>query len=795
MKRYFDISVHQLVDFLLRSGDIDSRVFNTTTMTEGVAIHQYYQKMQNEDYIPEVNLQGTIKLGDFTFFLHGRCDGLIINGGEVTIDEIKSTNIDLDEFYLVNKEWHLGQAECYAYLYCKEHNINIIDVTLTYISQKDKRTMIKRFSYDFEELETKIMGYLSDYVAFLTVFEQIRDDRDRSIKDLKFPFAFLRPGQEEMMKLVDESIEKNTVSFVEAATGIGKTIATIYPSLTKLSEDKIDKYFYLTAKNSGFDAPLNLFRYLHSKGLKSKVITLTAKDKMCLNTGKQCNPQACIFARGYFTKIKSVIKSSLLTYDIFDEQTIKDIAFEKKVCPFELSLDLSMYCDYIICDYNYAFHPTAKLKRYFEVPSNDFRTYFFIDEAHNLISRSRDMYSASLFHKTFLGAKKVLKEEGNNEIKKSLKELTSFYNKFNKFILQDPIDDTKIIKDINLETIDDMFIVALKNFGKVYFEFVASKPKFYDEACENFAMEVYKFLNIYENIDEHYQIYLHRDSKESNDYFIKLFCLDASNFIKDTINKINGTTLFSATFTPFDYYEKLIINRKPDEELILDSPFDTNKFNLMVNSTYSIFYKDRIKTLFNVMDLINTFISKTKGNYLIFLPSYEYLKLIKDNIQKNPDAKYIFQSKNMTNKEKHHFVDEFKHNPDKTLVAFTVLGGNFNEGIDLVEDRLIGVCVVGVGLPSFDYENNLLKEYYDSCGYNGYEFAYVNPGINHVMQAVGRLIRTENDKGSALLIDLRYNYANYKALFKKEWKNYKVVKNSKELEKLLEDFDKNWYNH
>ena len=795
MKKYFDLSVHQLVDFLLRSGDIDSRVFNTKTMNEGVAIHQYYQKMQNDNYTAEVPLQGTIHIGDYTFFLHGRADGIIKNGGNVTIDEIKSTNIDLEEFYIVNKDWHLGQAECYAYLYAKENKLNFIDVTLTYISQKTKRTMTKSFSYSFGELENKLTNYLSDYIAFLAIFEDIRNERDKSIENLEFPFPYLRKGQKEMMDLVSKSIDNKEISFVEAATGIGKTIATIYPSLSKLKEGKIDKFFYLTAKNSGFDAPMNLFRFMHDKGLKTKTVVITAKEKMCMNTGKQCNPQSCIFARGYFTKIKSVIKSSLLKYDIFDEQTIKDIAFEKKVCPFELSLDLSLYCDYIICDYNYAFHPTARLKRFFENPDDTFKIYFFIDEAHNMISRSRDMYSAELFHKSFLEAKKILKEEPDSGISKSLKELTTAYNKFNKFILYDPDDETKIIKDINLEQVDGLFIKDLNNFSTAYMEFCAMHPKFYSKECETYAMEVFKFLKILEKLDNNYQIYLHRDSAESKEYYIKIFCLDASNFIKEDLYQIDGATMFSATFTPFDYYQKLIMNREPDNTLILDTPFNPAKFNLMVNTTYSLFYKDRLKTLFGVMDMINAFCSKTVGNYLIFLPSYEYLRTVKENIEKIPNAKYLFQSPNMTNKDKRSFTAEFKKNPTKTLIAFTVLGGNFNEGIDLVEDRLIGVCVVGVGLPSFDYENKLLKTYYDTCGYNGYDFAFVNPGINHVMQAVGRLIRTDNDIGSALLIDLRYNYANYRTLFNKEWKNAKSVKNSLELEKLLEEFNKNWYNH
>lgn len=785
MNKYFDLSVHELVDFVLRKGSIDERIFNSKAMQEGTKLHHSYQNAQDTHYISEVNLSSLIIFDTYKFFLHGRCDGIIKRNNEVTIDEIKTCHTNLDEFFEENKEWHLGQAECYAYLYCLTYKINEINVSLTYISQENNSNiLVKKYSYTLEDLEIKINSYLEKYIEFIRILDDINKEKQISLENVSFPFENLRKGQEELIEFCKKIIDTKDVGFIEASTGCGKTISTIYPTLFALKDEKYDKFFYLTAKNSGFLIANDTFKVLLKNNYKVKVSNLLAKEKMCLSENKKCTPENCIFARDYYNKIKDVIEFCLVDNSLYDEKYIKNIAWRYNICPFELSLDLSNYCDYIVCDYNYCFHPTAKLKRYFESPDKDYRLFFLVDEAHNLVSRSRDMYSAELSYLSFLEFEKAFKKEYSKSLKAAISNLKKEFKVFNNFVFVDK--DGNDIENLVVETINESFIKRLKDFNEAYTKFNNDNPKFYSEIGDKFSIEVYRFLTIYDYLNDKFRVYL---SKDNENIKIKIICLDASDFISNSINQVEGALFFSGTLSPIEYYEKTLLNREINYELIISSPFDPKNFNLMVNNKISLLYSQRVATLPSVIELIQTFVTKKVGNYMIFAPSFEYLKLLKANL-KIENTKIIYQNLNMNFKEKTEFLENFVSNPKKTVVGVAVIGGSFAEGIDLVNDKLIGLVCLGIGLPSFNFENNLLKEYFDLNLEDGYEFAYVNPGINHVMQAVGRLIRTENDRGSALLIDTRYLYKSFSNLYKKEWQNYKIVKNKEELSEILDNFYK-----
>lgn len=786
LNNFFELSVHELVDFVLRSGDIDNRYFNNASMVEGSLIHKYYQGKQNDSYESEVYLDGVINLNNYSIKLSGRCDGLIKNNDEVTIDEIKSYVGEKKYFIENNILWHLGQAECYAYLYCLKEKIKTINIQLTYISQIDKKTDYKKFNYTVEELKEKVESYIFQYLDFLNILEDCAEKRDESLKSLKFPFDKLRNGQKDMIDFIENNLTKKQIGYIEAPTGIGKTVSSIYASLSTFNKIKCDKFFYLTPKNSGFKLATDTLKIFNNVGIAIKAVTLLAKEKMCLSDKKKCNPESCFFARGYYSKIKVALKESLIKYSLFDEKIIKEIAYKYNICPFELSLDLSLYCDYIVCDYNYVFHPIARLRRFFEMPDKTYNLNLLIDEAHNLIDRSRSMYSTMISFSQFKEAKKELKTIENKDIKKALSKLTTFFNLFNKIEFIDNQENN--VDYLKLEKLDDQFIDCLNDMSDLYKIYSSNHPNLTFEKADEFFLEVYKFCKMYDLIDENFKIYLH---KLKDDYEIHIFCLDASEFINSTLYKVNSSTLFSATLSPLSYYEKLITNDHFDNELIIDNPFDKNNLNLIINNKLSLIYQNREKSLNDVILNIKTFVLSKIGNYLVFLPSYEYLYKIKKELKFEEDVNVIYQSKKMTNEEKNIFLDKFEAHPKKTTVGFAVIGGTFAEGIDLVSDRLIGVSIVGIGLPSFDYENSLLKDYYESKGLNGYNFTYLNPAMNRVMQAVGRLIRSENDRGSVLLIDSRYLYKNYLSLFRKDRDNYKVIKNVDDLKKVLQDFYNN----
>ncbi len=782
-----ELSVHDLVDFILRTGNIDSRVFNYSTMEEGSKIHRSYQSLQGEKYIPEYFLKYSFENRDYLYTLSGRCDGIIVGeNNEITIDEIKSTNTSLEKFFKQNKKWHLGQAEVYALIYCLIEGLETINIRLTYISQQDGTILIKNFKYTKKRLTSKINSYLDKYSDYLDSQREFEELKELSLQKMSFPFSFYRKGQEEMVNLTYECLSNKDIYFFEASTGIGKTMSLIYGALKGLKDKKCNKIFYLSAKNSGFDAALNAIKILFDNGVKIKCLQVTSREKICINKNpnKRCNPDDCPFAKDYYSKLYEIIIESLKKYDIFDKNTILEIANRYGVCPFELSLDLSLRCDYIVCDYNYLYDPTAYLRRFFDDQSNDNKSFILVDEAHNLVDRSRSMYSAFILMNEINEAMKELKKLKSKKLYNNLNEL-----KEKILVYKDIFFDNENVKTI--EEINEDILLLINKFKNNY---IAFKKKDYlskTKASDDFSLHLNSFLAIYDLYNQsNFKINLY---KNGNDIDIFINCLDASTYLKNISSKQASTIFFSATLSPVSYYKKLLLGAEDYKDFKWDSPFEDQNLKVLVKNDISIKYKDRDLTMANVLFDVYEFIKNKVGNYIVFSPSFEYLYKLKELVSKSSlfnDFDIYFQEKNMKLEEKEEFLNNFVENPLKTTIAFCVNGGSFSEGIDLIDSRLIGVVIIGVGLPSISYENSQLSEYFINQGLNGYEFTFVNPGINKIMQSVGRVIRTENDRGMALLIDNRYSYKNYKFLFSELWKNSKFIKNSSDISKEVENFYK-----
>src|SRR5574344_324719 len=726
MLRKISLSVHQLVDFLLRKGDIDDRIFNNETMEEGSELHRSFQKKQDSNYLSEVDLKTTIIYEDYEINLHGRADGVIL-GDKVIIDEIKSTNSSLEEFNEKNEGWHLGQAECYAYMYCREHNVDNVEVSLTYISQINHTIFRKYFDYNYAVLESKILDYIRRYFDFFNLVEEKILEKDKSIKKLVFPFS-LRKGQSEIIKFSQETIEKKDYRFLEASTGLGKTISIVFGALKGSLKAKTDKIFFLAAKNSGFKSASDCLKILRNSGLELTSVELLAKEKMCINKNHNCNPDDCPFARDYYDKINRILVNTLINEKELTSDKIISIGRNNFVCPFELSLDLSLYCDFIIMDYNYLFNRISYLRRFFDVPEATYNNFLIVDEAHNLVDRSRDMYSASINYFEFKTAKKSYKNVRSKAISTILNKLSEDFDLFNSF----ESDNDNIL----LETLDKDFVDHLNKYQETIRKYKKDHPKYKNLENKEFGLNVFKFLTMYEFFADCYRIFV---KKDGDNFSINLFCVDASRFLLELMPKVNGAIFFSGTLTPINYYEKAIFGRDDFTNLLVSSPFNKDNLLVLYDKSISIRYKDREKSLYGVIDRINTFISSKIGNYIVYVPSFAYLKMLKD-VYINENVNVYYQNGEMTNKDKNLFLDNFKPNPKKTTLGICVLGGSFSEGIDLVDDRLIGIIVVGVGLPSISFENNLIQDYYDKNGLSGFTYAYTNPGINKVMQAVGRLI-------------------------------------------------------
>lgn len=776
MEKSIKMSVHQLVDFLLRKGDIDNRVYNKNTMNEGSRLHASYQRRQDSDYIAEYYLIHTFKVDDFEVTLNGRADGIISRPFLTTIDEIKTSVMDNEEFYQEQGEWHLGQAKIYALIYALDHDLERMGVRLTYINQLNNSSLVKDFKYTKEELENYVTDLIREYLEFYKlVFSQL-EKRNETSELLDFPFKKFRKGQRELAKYTFAAIKNKQNLYVEAPTGIGKTMSTLFPAVKSFSNGEVDKIFYLTAKNSGVEAAFNATKLLVEKGLRVVAIQITAKEKICACPGRGCNPDECPFAKNYYGKVRNAIIEAVTHELLLSKDVITEYAMRHQICPFEYELDLSLFSDIIICDFNYLFDPIVYMRRYFD--EDNYRMVGLIDEAHNLVERGRDMYSASIDYYEFKRMKNSLKDYNHKELKTAIRRI----NKLFKAYQEEKEEGYNLLDDI-----DNKILNALSNFQKFCSDFMKKEHQKVTDELKDFYFSTIRFSKIADFFDENFKFFIYKDQKEIS---LNIYNLDPSSLIGQSLKKLEAAVLFSGTLSPLDYYVQMLGGNEDSPVLKIPSPFPKENFKLMIAPNVSTTYKNRDNTILEVVDYIKAMVDQKVGNYFVFFPSYKYLNSV---LAKFDDSSYELhiQKSEMSESEKIRFLDNFQANPKTTHIAFAVLGGIFSEGIDLLHDRLIGAIIVGVGLPQISYERDLIRNYFNENEENGFEYAYVKPGMNRVMQAVGRVIRSEEDVGAVLLIDERYMHRQYQDLFKAEWNNYRVVLTIDDLKDELVAFYKN----
>lgn len=747
-------SVRNLVEFCLKKGDIDNRFSGSARATEGIRAHQKLQDDNEKiykNYEKEVYLTYKFEMDRSIINIEGRADGIIIEQDKIIIEEIKSTYkgfVYIDD----SNEVHWAQAKVYALIYGKQNELNDIYIRLSYmqLETSEIKSFEKRFT--IEELEQFTLELLKEYEKFsLLIFEQ-KNARNNSIKSLNFPFEKYREGQRKLVNISYQTIKEKEMLFAQAPTGIGKTISTIFPSVKALGEGIGEKIIYLTAKTINRQVAEETFEKLRQGGLKLKSIMITAKEKICTNEIFDCNPEKCIYAKDYYGKVKEVILHILENEDRISSEILQKYAEKYKVCSFELSLDLSIYCDGIICDYNYIFDPRASLDRILESKGN----IVLIDEAHNLIDRSRNMYSASLCKSQILNCKKMTKGK--------LNKIHSILGKINGFFVDLRNEcDHKSVEWFYEEDSPKELIKYLQLYLKESEEILVRGNRFegYEEILQLY-FDINSFTSTMQLYDENYRTCIEKASQELK---LTLFCVNPSKNLKQYLEKCYSVIFFSATISPIKYYVSMLGGHDETYRLKLPSPFKKDNLKVYV-SPINIRYTYRQKTLQTVKNKICDFISEKVGNYMVFAPSYAYMELLYDEVEKSgiEGFELIKQKQNMNEEEKSEVLRSFKIS--NNLLMFCVLGGMFSEGIDLPGEQLIGSIIIGVGYPMIDIKNEIIKDFYKE---NGYDYAYVFPGINKIQQAVGRVIRTESDTGRVMLIDDRYITNKYKVLLPNEW--------------------------
>lgn len=772
------ISVRELVEFILQSGDIDHRTGgkkDAESMLAGARIHRKIQKSMGSDYHAEVTLKHLIPLEKFDLQMEGRADG-VIDGTPVTIDEIKGVYKSL-EYLKEPVPVHLAQAKCYAYIYGIQNDKSDMEVQMTYVNLDTEQKIYFHEHYTIEELSDWFEKLVLEYKKWAEFRYEWRILRNTSIKEVQFPYAY-REGQKELAGSVYRSILREKRLFIQAPTGTGKTLATVFPSVKAMGEGLSDKIFYLTAKTITRTVAANCLDLLREQKLRMKSVLLTAKEKMCFCEEVNCNPEACPYAKGHFDRINDAVFELLNTdKDQITREDLQEHAKKWQVCPFELSLDVSIWVDMIICDYNYAFDPRAHLKRFFHDGTKE-DYIFLVDEAHNLIERARNMYSASICKEDFLELKKLLK----GRVPKVERQL----NKSNAHLLElkRECETYEILKDINA-----LYLQLLTLSGEIqeYLEIVDDADV--KKAVTEFYLNLRTFLNTYEVLDESYTIYSQMGA--DGRFRLHLFCIHPANRLKEYLQHGRGCVFFSATFLPIQYYKELLSGDAEDYAVYATSCFPPENQLVFIGTDVTSKYTRRGKKEY---EKINKYIEETiksrKGNYLIFFPSYEMLESVYGVFATSKTARNCIcklQNANMSEQEREGFLAEFEQKKEKSLLGFCVMGGIFSEGIDLTEERLIGAIIVGTGLPKVCMEREILKQYFEERGFGGFDYAYLYPGMNKVLQSAGRVIRTAADKGCILLLDERFQKEEYKRLFPREWKQ-PVIGNLSDLSKNLKDF-------
>lgn len=777
-KEVIRISVRNLVEFILRSGDLDTRkgaFADREAMAKGSRIHRKIQRQMGASYQAEVSMSHTTEFDEFVILVEGRADGVLQTEEGVVIDEIKGVHRDL-RFLEEPLEVHLAQAKCYAFFWSQDKDLEKIQVQMTYCHLDTEE--IRRFerTYTSEELEKWYEWLIAQYYQWALWEYQWKKTRNASMEGLEFPFPY-REGQRDVVSGVYRTILRKMQLFIQAPTGVGKTMSTIFPAVRSMGEGLTEKIFYLTAKTITRTVAWEAFQILKNQGLSCKVLIITAKEKMCVCEEVECNPVYCPRAKGHFDRVNDAVFHLLTERDSYDRDTLMEYSEKYQVCPYEMCLDVATWVDAVICDYNYVFDPDVYLRRFFS-EGNKGNYVFLIDEAHNLVERGREMYSAVLYKEDFLKMKKL--------VKPYRKKLERSLERCNRQLLElkRECETYQVV-----ESLGGLAVSLMNVMGEMESYLEELEDGELRKEILDFYFQVRSFLYIYDLLDENYVMYTQHD--EDGRFRVKLYCVNPAKNLQSCLDKGVSTIFFSATLLPVGYYKKLLSGRTEDYAVYAKTPFLPEQKKVILARDVSSRYTRRGPEEYGrIAEYIHQVAETRQGNYMIFFPSYKMMEDIYAIYEEKYGClkrKILLQNPSMQEKDREEFLKEFEEETEGSLLGFCVMGGIFAEGIDLTGEKLVGAVIVGTGLPQISYEREILKTYYDKKQENGFDYAYRFPGMNKVLQSAGRVIRTQEDRGVILLLDERFCTAEYRCLFPREWEDYEIC-NRGNVKGILEKF-------
>lgn len=773
------IPVRSLVEFVLQSGDITPGGFQRRDRAQlGSKGHRQVQRSRPEGYESEVEVSFRAENEDIPLEVRGRIDGLYPAHAPVILEEIKTTTLSLELISENHNPLHWAQARVYAFMYARQHSLEKICIHLTYfhIDTREEKTFTRILL--LHELETFFTTLLTTYMEWFGKVSAWQARRDQSIRQVEFPYPAYRPGQREMAVEVYKAIRDENRLYLQAPTGLGKTIAALFPAIKALGQGLAAKIFYLTAKTPGRAVAEKALDDLRGAGLSLRSVTLTAKENICFCPPVNCDPDICPFARGYFDKVKIAL-GEMDTHQAFTRPVIEALARKYEICPFEFSLDLALWVDCIICDYNYVFDPRVYLHRFFDFDDDPY--IFLVDEAHNLPDRAREMYSAELHKQAVMELQRTLKvplpalAKKLDAINKTLRDIRKTFQAEGKTALVAHAPPEALLK-------------AVRAFSQQAEDWLAlNQPADFRPALLDFYFACLNYQRTAEYFDTFYVSYFERIGQSN--LRAKLFCLNPSPLLAARLARSRATVFFSATLLPMDYFMKLLTGAANHPWRVFHSPFPQENACLLVHDRISTRYEQRADSYAAVAEAIVTTCESRAGNYLVYFPSYAYLNAVRELLRERlPESQILLQDRAMDEPAREAFLARFSAANQGTLVGLAVMGGVFGEGIDLVGERLIGVVIVGVGVPQIGLERDLIKDYFDAQNGSGFAYAYQIPGFTRVLQSTGRVIRTETDRGVIVLIDERFTHTRYRQLFPSHWRGAQVVADVAQLTEKLAYF-------
>ncbi|SFH30967.1 ATP-dependent DNA helicase [Modicisalibacter xianhensis] len=760
----YSVAVRTLCEFTAKAGDLDLRFTPSPSALEGMAGHAVVASRRSADYEREIALSEEV--GQLR--VRGRADGY--DPGRNQLEEVKTFRGDLERMPANHRALHWAQAKVYGALLCRERKLSEIRLALVYFDVVTQREHLLSELHEADSLEVFFLDQCQRFLAWAGQEREHRQARDEALGELRFPYPTFRSGQRVLAETVYKAASTGRCLMAQAPTGIGKTLGTLFPLLKAMPGQGLDRVFFLAAKTPGRQLALQGLSTLTAPqpdqtGVPLRVLELTARDKACEHPDKACHGDSCPLASGFYDRLPEA-RQAAIECGTLDRTELRDVALAHGICPYYLGQEMARWSDVVIGDYHYYFDVHAML--YALTVANQWRVGVLVDEAHNLVERARGMYTAQLDQ----AAVKAVSREAPSALNKALTRVDRQWRVLNGEQAGQDADATPS-RDNGYRVLAEpptKLLTALQQAVAAITDYLAEQPDGLDGALQTFYFEAMQLCRIAETFGSHSlcDLSLRSGRRGSRLSTLCLRNVVPAGFLAPRFEASHSSVLFSATFSPELYYRDLLGLPAQSVWMETPSPFSSEQVTLKIIDHVSTRYADRATSLEPITELIARQYTALPGNYLVFLSSFEYLDQVAERFQaRYPEIPCWQQARRMDEAARQGFLERFTAQGQG--IGFAVLGGAFGEGIDLPGDRLIGAFIATLGLPQLNPVNEQFRQRLAAQFGAGYEYAYLYPGLQKVIQAAGRVIRTEQDRGVITLIDDRFAQPRIRRLLPGWW--------------------------